>query len=150
MQNNIFAQGQNWLPQYNICMYINSLLPSYRLWPRKYGSALDHVMACCLTATSYYLNQCWLMYHPLTSIYTRMIFKLTKHMLFIKLGCQLLTPDQQTDSYNALLCTSGCRSRSLPQWRIKWPSPAYIKARYPIIIKSFLKLTLVSLSVGQI
>ena len=29
------------------------------LWPRS-GSKLTHLMACCLTAPSHYLNQCWL------------------------------------------------------------------------------------------
>ena len=39
---------------------INSLWPSDTIWRHKSGSTLDQVMACCLTAPSHYLNQCWL------------------------------------------------------------------------------------------
>ena len=31
-----------------------------RIWRHEYGSTLAQVMACCLTAPSHYLNQCWL------------------------------------------------------------------------------------------
>ena len=40
--------------------------PIYSLWPsgamkqQRSGSTLTQVMACCLTAPSHYLNQCWL------------------------------------------------------------------------------------------
>ena len=37
---------------------INTLWPSNAIW-HKSGSTLAQVMACCLTATSHYLNQCW-------------------------------------------------------------------------------------------
>ena len=30
------------------------------IWQHRSGSALAQVTACCLTATSHYLNQCWL------------------------------------------------------------------------------------------
>ena len=36
-----------------------SLWPSDAIWWHRYGSTLAHVMACCLTAPSHYLNQCW-------------------------------------------------------------------------------------------
>ena len=39
---------------------INSFWPSDVIWPQRLGQILAHVMACCLTAPSYYLNQCWL------------------------------------------------------------------------------------------
>ena len=38
----------------------NSLRPSDAIWRQRTGSTLAQVMACCLTAPSYYLNQCWL------------------------------------------------------------------------------------------
>ena len=38
----------------------NSLGPSDAIWQQKTGSTLAQVMACCLTAPSHYLNQCWL------------------------------------------------------------------------------------------
>ena len=38
----------------------NSLGLSDAIWRQKSGSTLAHVMACCLTAPSHNLNQCWL------------------------------------------------------------------------------------------
>ena len=40
--------------------WVNSLWPSGTIWCHKSGSTLAQVMACCLTAPSHYLNQCWL------------------------------------------------------------------------------------------
>ena len=40
---------------------INSLWPSDVIWRQGSRSTLVQVMACCLMATSHYLNQCWLM-----------------------------------------------------------------------------------------
>ena len=40
------------------CM--NSLWPSDAIWRHRSWSTLAQVMACCLTAPSHYLNQCWL------------------------------------------------------------------------------------------
>ena len=37
----------------------NSLRPSDAIWRPRTGSTLAQVMACCLTAPSHYLNQCW-------------------------------------------------------------------------------------------
>ena len=42
-----------------ITRLIKSLWPSDGIWWHRTGSTLAHVMACCLTATSHYLNQCW-------------------------------------------------------------------------------------------
>ena len=39
---------------------VNSLWPSDATWWQRSGSTLAQVMACCLTAPSHYLNQCWL------------------------------------------------------------------------------------------
>ena len=39
---------------------INSLWPSDTIWRQRSASTLAQVMACCLTAPSHYLNQCWL------------------------------------------------------------------------------------------
>ena len=39
---------------------INSLWPSDAIWPHRTWSTLAQVMACCLMASSHYLNQCWL------------------------------------------------------------------------------------------
>ena len=40
---------------------INTLWPNDVIWWRWSWSTLAQVMACCLTAPSHYLNQCWLM-----------------------------------------------------------------------------------------
>ena len=37
----------------------NSLGPNDTIWQHRSGSTLAQVMACCLTAPSHYLNQCW-------------------------------------------------------------------------------------------
>ena len=39
---------------------LNSLWPSDAIWRQGSRSTLVQVMACCLTAPSHYLNQCWL------------------------------------------------------------------------------------------
>ena len=39
---------------------LNTLWPSDVIWRYRTGSTLAQVMACCLTAPSHYLNQCWL------------------------------------------------------------------------------------------
>ena len=48
-----FISG-NWL------QLINSLRSSDAIWRPRSGSTLAQVMACCLTAPSHYLHQCWL------------------------------------------------------------------------------------------
>ena len=39
---------------------LNSLGANDAIWRQRSGSILTQVMACCLTAPSHYLNQCWL------------------------------------------------------------------------------------------
>ena len=39
---------------------INSVWPSDAIWRHRSGLTLAQVMACCLTALSHYLSQCWL------------------------------------------------------------------------------------------
>ena len=39
---------------------VNSLWPTDAIWHQGSGSTLAQVMACCLTAPSHYLKQCWL------------------------------------------------------------------------------------------
>ena len=45
-------------PMKNI--WVNSLRPSEAIWRHRSGSTLAQLLACCLTAPSHYLNQCWL------------------------------------------------------------------------------------------
>ena len=44
----------------NMMNNLNSLWTSDAKWRPRSGSTLVQVMACCLTAPSHYLNQCWL------------------------------------------------------------------------------------------
>ena len=44
----------------NAYSFLNSLWPSDAIWRQRSWSTLAQVMACCLTAPSHYLNQCWL------------------------------------------------------------------------------------------
>ena len=43
-----------------IWLSFNSLGPNDAIWQQGSRSTLVQVMACCLTAPSHYLNQCWL------------------------------------------------------------------------------------------
>ena len=57
-------------------MLPNSLGPSDATWRQRTESTLAQVMACCLTAPSHYLNQCWLiiskfLWHPSEGITLR-------------------------------------------------------------------------------
>ena len=45
---------------HNQCSSFNSLGPTDAIWRWRSWSTLVQVMACCLTAPSHYLNQCWL------------------------------------------------------------------------------------------
>ena len=49
-----------YLNQLNTFIHVNSLWPSDAMWRQGSRSTLVQVMACCLTAPSRYLNQCWL------------------------------------------------------------------------------------------
>ena len=42
------------------CLLFNWLGPNDAIWQQGSGSTWTQVMACCLTAPSHYLNQCWL------------------------------------------------------------------------------------------
>ena len=61
---NSMTINQHWFVRFglppNRWQAIKSLWPSDAIWRQKSGSTLAQVMACCLTAPSHYLNQCWL------------------------------------------------------------------------------------------
>ena len=44
----------------SVCPVVNSLWPGDSIWRHGTRSTVAQVMACCLTAPSHYLNQCWL------------------------------------------------------------------------------------------
>ena len=65
----------------------NSMWPSDTIRPYRYGSTLAHVMNCCLTAPSHYLNQCWfiitdVLWHPPESNFTRIAFEINLQHTF--------------------------------------------------------------------
>ena len=49
----------NKIKRYLVSHWISSLWPSDSIWRHKSGTTLARVMACCLTASSHYLSQCW-------------------------------------------------------------------------------------------
>ena len=54
---------------FNICMvHFDSLWPSDAIWSHRFKSTLARVMACCLTAPSHYLYQCWLLFSKVQSL----------------------------------------------------------------------------------
>ena len=66
---------------------INSLWPSDAIWQHPSGSTLAQIMACCLMATSHYLNQCWLiikgvLWHSPETNVTRCAYELNLQHLF--------------------------------------------------------------------
>ena len=65
---------------------VNSLWLSDTTWWCRSGSTLAQVMACCLTAPSHYLNQCWLiisevLWHSLSSQFN---WKFSRYLTFIQ------------------------------------------------------------------
>ena len=78
----------------NLKQYIsfNWLGPSDAIWRWRSWSTLVQVMACCLTAPSHYLNQCWLIIstvqcHPSESNFTKdtsAISEITLKMTYLK------------------------------------------------------------------
>ena len=50
-----------WVGAVSVTVMINSLRPSDTIWRQRTVSTFAQVVACCLTAPSHYLTQCWLM-----------------------------------------------------------------------------------------
>ena len=73
-----------------------TLRPSDTIWRHRSGSILAQVMACCLTAPSHYLNQCWLiiskvLWHSSEGSYqTHWTFLQFYPILFDTFSCQAL------------------------------------------------------------
>ena len=73
-----------WLDMWSLThVGINSLGPSDAIWWQRSGSTLAWVMACCLTAPSHYLNQCWLVistvqWHSSKGKFTRTILDISQ------------------------------------------------------------------------
>ena len=56
----------------NMPYSFNSLWPSDATWQHRSVSTLTQTMACCLTAASHYLNQCWLLFRGTCGIHPRL------------------------------------------------------------------------------
>ena len=52
--------SENEITFWKMTWSFNSLWPSDAIWQHRTWSTLAQVTACCLTAPSHYLNQCWL------------------------------------------------------------------------------------------
>ena len=61
--------------------WVNSLWPSNAMWRHRSGSTLAQVMACCLTAPSHYLNQCWLVINGFCGIHMRTFAQGNSHII---------------------------------------------------------------------
>ena len=57
---NCLEKCWNFICEFCYSPWVNILWPSDTIWQQEFGSTLVHVMACCLTAPSHYLSQCWL------------------------------------------------------------------------------------------
>ena len=77
---------------FNITLYcFNSLWPSYAIWRPRSGSTLAQVMACCLTALSHYLDQCWLLINEvLQHLPIRTISQRVPKLLFCRMSLEII------------------------------------------------------------
>ena len=76
ISNYILQILSNPCPNHTQTMLVNSLWPSDAIWRHKSGSPLAQVMACCLMASSHYLNQYWLIISEvLWHLYMRVFHK---------------------------------------------------------------------------
>ena len=74
------------------------LWPSDAIWWHRSGSASAQVMACCLTAPSYYLNQCWFIiiedqWHTHLRAFSQEIPKSSITKINLKITCQKFHSD---------------------------------------------------------
>ena len=106
--NSLFMQGLS--VRYGVdslwpcdTMVNNSLWPSDAIWRQRSGSTLAQVMACCLTAPSHYLNQCWLI--------NKVQWHLSEGNFTTDTSAMGLLPDQQN-----------CRLHMRQEWRERFPS----------------------------
>ena len=58
--NDAFWEDKTIIAFLEVSWWLNLLWPSDVIWWQGSRSTLTQVMACCLTAPSHYLNQCWL------------------------------------------------------------------------------------------
>ena len=132
----------------------DSLWPSDAIWGQRSGSTLAQVMACCLMATSHYLNQCWLIingavwYSPYNNLHkkrmryqlkclaTHGLISIVWHVkisvfsisaIIFAIWPQFVEITEKKDGTISLTLLAGCRhfvSRLSGVWIRKWRRPA--------------------------
>ena len=91
-----------------MCLWFNSLTPNDAIWRHKSGSTLAQVMACCLTAASHYLSQCWLIIKGVPWLSPESNFTRSAHGLIVaflirrKLRLPVIAPSLAVKSQNFL------------------------------------------------
>ena len=80
------TQHQTPRPYHGDSSGFNSLWPSETIWWYRSGSTLAQVMACCLTAPSHYLNQCWLI---IGSIHLKVILTVMLNIYIIDMSLKI-------------------------------------------------------------
>ena len=92
---NAFCQMAATLSRWRLA---NSWWPGDATWRRGTRSTLAQVMACCLTAPSHYLNQCWLM---------------IREVPWHSSGCIIIRRSEETNQWNKIeSCSFKMASRS--------------------------------------
>ena len=95
--------------------WVNSLRPSDAIWRQRSGSTLAQVMACCLTAPSHYLNQCWfiiskVLWHPSEDNFVRdtpaRFTKISLKITYLKLNWNFPGANELTRLFPNLLTQS--------------------------------------------
>ena len=114
------------IPQIHV---INSLRPSDSIWQQGSGSTLAQVMACCLTAPSHYLNQCWLiiskvLWHSSEGNFVRDT-SATIHTWFTKIGLKIT-------NLNSTLNLPG--ANELKIYLIQWPYGQVAAAEVQVMV----------------
>ena len=107
-------------------LFNNSLRPSDTMQRDSSESTMAQVMACCLTAPSHYLNQCWLLISDfLWQVHPRVIFGRVPKLLFCKMSLKtillrLLSCLPGAKELNDYLATQGRGHLQTQWWPIRW------------------------------
>ena len=116
-----------------ITLFINSLWANHVIWWHRSGSILVEVMACCLMAPSYYLNQCRLLirkvqWYPPESNFTFIAQAYTLYNEFENDNSKLLPHLPGAMSYSTIL-----------KWLCTCKGELYLRLSRHLISARFLK-----------
>ena len=113
------------------------LAPKSMQYGDRSGSTLAHVMACCLTAPSHYLNQCWLiigevLWHSPEGNFTWNVQDIYLWREFENYSFKITSPSPRGQWVNSLLL-------SLAKWPHRpWPSLVQIMAFIYLTLRHYL------------